>query len=258
MPLRGRGEPQERGNAAVPQIGIDELRASIAALEPLNDRGVGVGYDFSSPSTTVLVSFAAMGTYEPPPFDFFQITSGMPVKRLFVRDVQRIWYHRGVPGFGDSIEDVARALKEVLDAERAERVIVFGSSAGGYAALVFGTLLDAELVVAFAPQTMLDRDWLASIGDERWYRRLSRLDELGGPDARFVDLAVALPRERRGETPYEVHYPASHEGDEHHARHLEGVPGLRLCPHERRDHKFVRKLRDSGELEQVLRAAVGA
>jgi pimeloyl-ACP methyl ester carboxylesterase len=257
MSLGSRGELQEPGSEAAPQIGIDELQTSIAGLEPLNDRRVGVGYDFTSPSTTVLVSFAAMGTYEPPPFDFFQITSGLPAKRLFVRDVQRIWYHRGVPGFGDSIEDVARALEEILVAEGVGRVIVFGSSAGGYAALVFGTLLRADLVVAFAPQTMLDRDWLASIGDERWYRRLSRLDELGGPNARFLDLAVALPRERRGETTYEVHYPASHEGDEHHALRLEGVPGVRLCPHARSDHKFVRKLRDSGELEQVLRIAVG-
>jgi pimeloyl-ACP methyl ester carboxylesterase len=235
---------------------LDELRSAIVPLEPLTDREVGVGHEFSSPSSTVLVTFAAMGTYEPPPFDFVQITAGMPVKRLFVRDVQRIWYHRGVPGFGDSIEDAARSLKEMLAAQRVERVVVFGSSAGGYAALVFGTLLEADLVVAFAPQTMLDRDWLASIEDERWHRRLKRLDELGGPDQRYVDLSAALPRERRGDTPYEVHYPASHEADFHHALRLEKVPGLRLCPHERSDHKFVRKLRDSGELEQTLRAAI--
>jgi hypothetical protein len=236
---------------------FQDLLGAMAPIEPLSDANVGVGRDFAHPSKTMLVVFGAMGTTVPPPFDFFQITTGVPAKRLFVRDPLRIWYHRGVPQIGDSIPDAAASLKGIVTEEGAERVIAIGSSAGGTAALVFGTLLDADLVLCFAPQTLLDRDWLASIGDDRWNRRLRRLDELGGADPRYGDLREALLRDRTSETAYGVHYPASHAEDVHHAKRLEGVPGMELHPHEEHAHMFVRALQNSGELEHMIRAAIG-
>jgi len=117
-----------------PLEGIGDLGSLIAPIEPIDDPDVGIGRDFTSPSSTMLVIFAAMGTRPPPPFHFFQITTGMPAKRLFARDPTRVWYHRGVPGFGDSIDAVAGSLRKLIDEQRAERVIALGSSAGGYAA----------------------------------------------------------------------------------------------------------------------------
>jgi len=239
-----------------PLEGIGDLGSLIAPIEPIDDPDVGIGRDFTSPSSTMLVIFAAMGTRPPPPFHFFQITTGMPAKRLFARDPTRVWYHRGVPGFGDSIDAVAGSLQKLISEQHAERVIALGSSAGGYAALVFGTLLAADLVLCFAPQTMLDPAWLAEIGDDRWRRRLKVLGGLGGPDSRYVDVREAILRDRRVDTAYEVHYPASHDWDVHHARHLEGIPGLALHPHQEKEHQFVQALQRSGALGQMLRAAV--
>jgi pimeloyl-ACP methyl ester carboxylesterase len=257
MHTRDGGEPQEHADTATPLEGIGDLGPLIAPIEPIDDPRVGIGRDFGSESSTMLVIFAAMGTRPPPPFHFFQVTTGMPAKRLFARDPHRVWYHRGVPGFGDSIDEVATSLRGIVEEQGAERVIALGSSAGGFAALVFGTLLEADLVLCFAPQTVLDPDWLADIGDRRWNRRLRALDALGGPDTRYVDVREAIMRDRRADTAYEVHYPASHDWDVHHARHLEGIPGLELHAHQEKEHQFVQALNRSGELWQMLRAAVG-
>jgi pimeloyl-ACP methyl ester carboxylesterase len=229
----------------------------IVPLEPLRDMRLGVGRDFAHPSSTVLVAFSGFGRRGGTPFfEFAGVTHRLPVKRLFVRDLQRFWYQRGIAGFGGSIDEVAGSLRELLDHHGVERVIAMGHSAGGYAALLFGTLLEADVVLSFAPQTVLDRAWLHSIGDRRWDRFLDPLDRAGGPDQRYIDLSDALPREHSHDTLYHVHYNGSYEVDESHARHLEGVPGLELHAHAHQGHGVVRVLRGSGELERIIQAAI--
>ena len=73
---------------------------------------------------------------------------------------------------------------------------------------------------------------------------------------RYIDVRTAILRDRRANTAYEVHYPASHEWDVHHAEHLEGVPGLELHAHREKEHQFVQALQRSGELVRMVRAAI--
>ena len=40
----------------------------------------------------------------------------------------------------------------ILDEQDVERLVMIGSSAGGYAALAFGALLQADLVLSFSPR----------------------------------------------------------------------------------------------------------
>lgn len=234
---------------------MKRFAASMAPLEPLVDPRVGVGHELASPSRTMLIAFAAMSPLKPPPFHLFEATTGLPVKRLFVRDPARVWYQHGVPGFGDSIDEVAASLRAIIDEHEVDRLVTIGSSAGGYAALAFGSLLEADLVLSFSPQTILDRTWLAEVGDERWPGHFKNLAALGGPDARWIDLSDALPRERRDRTVYEVRYPTPHEEDARHAERLDGVPGLELIGYERGHHNFIRGLRDRGELSDIFSAA---
>ena len=227
----------------------------MVALEPLVDPQLAVGHELTSQSKTMLIAFAAMSPLKPPPFHLFEATTGLPVKRLFVRDPARVWYQHGVPGFGASIDEVAAALRAIIDEHGIERLVTIGSSAGGYAALAFGSLLEADLVLSFAPQTNLDRTWLDEIGDQRWPGNFRDLAALGGPDPRWIDLREALPRERRGRTVYEVRYPRPHEQDARHAERLDGLPGLQLIAHERGAHNFIQGLRNRGELREIFAAA---
>ena len=227
----------------------------MVALEPLVDPRLGVGHELTSPSRTMLLAIAAASHNRPPPFHFFEFTSGLPVKRLFVRDPDRVWCQHGVPGFGDTIDAVAGSLKMLLDEQDVERLVVIGSSAGGYAALAFGALLEADLVLSFAPQTILDRAWREEVGDLRWNGYFNTLDALGGPDPRWVDLRVALPRELHPRTVCELHYPALFEDDARHAERLAGVEGVKLVAHERGYHNFIQGLRNRGELTEIFRSA---
>jgi pimeloyl-ACP methyl ester carboxylesterase len=234
---------------------MDRLGSAMAALEPLVDARVGVGHDFSVASSTMVIACAAMSHLRPPPFHLFEATTGLDAKRLFVRDPNRVWFQHGVPGFGDSIDEVAACLKAIVEEQEVERLVVMGSSAGGFAALAFGAVLEADLVISFSPQTIIDRAWLDAAGDDRWRGHLNTLDKLGGPDPRWTDLCVALPRETRPGTVFEVHYPTQLEADRRHAERLAGLPSVTMLGHDQAAHNFIRGLRNRGELPEIFRAA---
>lgn len=72
---------------------------------------------------------------------------------IFVRDVYKSFCIHGINVNLDSIDKVATELMKLTEGKK---VITVGSSAGGYMALVFGLLLNASAVYAFAPQISLE------------------------------------------------------------------------------------------------------
>lgn len=191
-----------------------------------------------------------------PPFEFFSLTGGMPVKRLFVRDLRQAWYHRGISDHGSTIAEVADSLRALLARAEIDRLVVAGTSAGGYAALVFGTLLAADTVLCFAPQTVLDLEMLAAMDDHRWDDRLGRQLAAGAVDRRWTDLRHALPGARRADTEYRIYFAEEVRADRLHAERLADLEGVRLYRFGHAGHNIARSLRDAGALRRVLQRAV--
>jgi hypothetical protein len=183
-----------------------------------------------------------------PRFEFMRLTGETPVKKLFVRDPCQAWYHRGLPGYSETLEQTAAALAERT--RGAGRLVVTGNSAGGYAALLFGSLLDADAVICFAPQTTLELEALHALGDSRWDDHLRPLFDAGAMDRRWLDLR-ALPANPRAH----VYFDEDLEVDRLHAQRIEHLATL----HAERgvgDHNLVKVMRDRGELAEVLGAAL--
>jgi pimeloyl-ACP methyl ester carboxylesterase len=226
------------------RLGLEDPRAPLAS-------------DMDVDSGTLLLAFGGMaGKLDIPPFEFFSLTGEMPVKRLFVRDLRRAWYHRGVPRHGETIPAVAASLAALIERQSVERLVVVGTSAGGYAALLFGSMLGAETVLSFCPQTTLDRGQLAAIGDQRWDEQLGPIRAAGELDEEWADLRRRLPQLRRAETAYELYYDGSFELDRLQAEHLDGLPGVSLRPFDGGRHLVARAMRESGDLEWVLTRAL--
>jgi hypothetical protein len=204
-------------------------------------------------SPTMLVVFGGLNRQVGgvPPFEFMRLTGGVPVKRLFVRDPRQAWYHRGLPGVGDDLDAVAKHLASRPYGDY-ERLVLVGNSAGGYAALLFGSLLDADCVLSFAPQSTIDLRELHRLGDRRWDDNLEPLAARALLDPRFVDLTGLAHRDAR------VYYDADDALDRGHAERLldGGGPGLHGHPCEGGGHDLVRTLRDRGTLAGLLRSAL--
>ena len=70
-------------------------------------------------------------------------------RSIFVRDILKNFYVVGINKRYNSVERLYALLKEY---SKGYRVITVGSSAGGYASLLFGSLLKAEKVYSFSGQ----------------------------------------------------------------------------------------------------------
>ena len=74
---------------------------------------------------------------------------------LFVRDVLRSWYLRGIGDAGYTFQSVVDALRAEIDSVRPARLVTLGCSMGGYAAVRAGLALRADEVLAFGPQVIV-------------------------------------------------------------------------------------------------------
>lgn len=72
---------------------------------------------------------------------------------LFFRDQSKKWYIGGVPGIGKNITHTTAFLKKQI--ESYDNVIFMGVSAGGYASILYASILNIDATFAFIPQTDL-------------------------------------------------------------------------------------------------------
>ena len=85
-------------------------------------------------------------------FEWYGSRINIASKHIFIRDIKKQWYLSGINSEINSIEKMFNFLKK--ETEKYE-VITVGSSAGGFAAMLFGQLLNASKVISFNGQTQL-------------------------------------------------------------------------------------------------------
>ena len=218
--------------------------------------GAHVVFDLETRSPTLLVLFGGIaGGVSMPVFEFFRLTAGFPAKKVFLRDPRYGWYQLGIPGVGDSAGDVRAFLVAAIERASVERVVMAGASAGGFAALLFGSWCGADEVIAFSPQTFVDAENRGLTGDSRWPEQIDPLHEAIAGRSATLDLLDVLPQDA-GRTRYQIHVSSDDALDLLHAQRLAGRGGVEIHEHERGGHLLVKTLRDRGLLQPMLLKAL--
>lgn len=221
-------------------------------------RSPDVVVDLDGESTVLVVAFGSllgrMGGI--PHFEFMRIMSRMSVKSAFIRDTEARWYHGGVGGVGSTIDALADGLVDLTEIAEAERVVYVGASSGGYAAILFSSIVPADTALTFNPQTFLAPAQRAAAGDERWPEHTMQVGP--GLDTRYTDLGPILDeRCRPNATPrIEIHFSVTNPYDSAHAQHLAHSPCVRLVPYESGVHGLPGHLKQEGRLEAILSEAI--
>lgn len=213
--------------------------------------------DLRPGSDVVVIAFAGLAEEMGiPAFEFMSLLSDLEVQCVLVRDSRRIWYQRGVSGVGQSVDAVADHLAEQIAAIGPRRVVFIGSSAGGYAAILFSALVPAHKVIAFGPQTFIDPDLRATYGDTRWQPATTALREAGGPEPRYADLRILLDLSAGERPSIDVHYSDHADLDALHAEHLEGMPDVKLIAHPAPGHNVPAFLKRRKRLAALITASL--
>lgn len=118
----------------------------------------------------LIISFGSLGRRTAPQdykcnyndnkyFDFinFLPNNFKNVDLHFYADLDQCCYHKGLRGITNNVESTVEYLRQKIS-KRYKTVIFMGLSVGGYAALLFGSLLNINHVVVFYPTTQLTRN----------------------------------------------------------------------------------------------------
>ena len=83
-------------------------------------------------------------------FEWYQTRFAKAHKHIFLRDIFKQWYLKGINASINSPEKLSKFLQQ--ETKGYKHIITIGSSAGGYAAILYGSLIGAHEVFAFNPQ----------------------------------------------------------------------------------------------------------
>ena len=223
---------------------IDDIR-----LDPRKVPRRGLYLDLDHASPTLVIAFAGLKGFLGgfPAFEFRNTLSSVNVKSAFLRDHYAAWYHRGVLDVGPDIDAIVDLLRELRS--QADELVMIGNSAGGYAALLFGSLLGCE-AHAFSPQTFIDPEMIDAAGDRRWDPELEALVASGRFDRRYGDLAPVIAASNGT---FHVYHGVLHPDDVKHAQHIRELSNVTVHALPETDHRVVLKLRQTGWLQEFLR-----
>jgi len=113
--------------------------------------------DIKKNTDTLIVAFSghALQFGMIPVFEFYTfLHKHYPLyNKHFYIDRNLKHYHYGIQGISDSVESTVEYLKDKV--KDYKKVIFMGVSSGGYAAILFGSLVNVTSVISFIPQTIL-------------------------------------------------------------------------------------------------------
>jgi pimeloyl-ACP methyl ester carboxylesterase len=243
--------------------GVPELTNEALEFARWNPE-VGCLIDRVYPGRPLIVCFSFVDWHNLPIFDFFGRTKklekrfGITMNRVLVRDPKNAWYHRGVPGLGTHVDEVTGTLRSLIRSIRPGRLITIGQSMGGYAAIMFGILLNADRIVSFGPLSHLDAREAVRYGDLRFLSVMELL-QLDPPKSAYLDLpklAGALDYQGSLHVVYGTH-PGNDDGvsgnlDAMHAFRLAKLPHVMLHPYPESEHRIGEWLTRHQQMDDLL------
>jgi len=200
-------------------------------------------------SKTLVVSFGGCITKPKGyvPFEFLNfLNKNFPeIDCGFYVDLNKSWYSKGIAGISEDVPSTVAYLEEKVKGY--DKVIFLGVSAGGYASLLFSSLVKGVThSIAFDPQTDVEDCGKNDVIAERHAHGLANLDK------RYGDIIPHLS----DTVEYNVYARFTYRGDGnwiHRGYHSERLIDLKkknIFVH--RIKKDITGLRDSGELLDII------
>tara|TARA_B110000305_G_C19465899_1_gene658011 strand:- start:1340 stop:2716 length:1377 start_codon:yes stop_codon:yes gene_type:complete len=206
-------------------------------------------------SDVLLIPFAGMGWKNSiPTFIFYNfLNQYKSIDKLFIRDINCRYYMTGLKNSTLSFEETIELIKSYCTKKKYRKIIGLGCSAGGFAAILYGQLLNFTKVLAFAPQTVINRKkdeliediynapktckWLQTKSNEPLYQK-------------SLDLNNFSPFDK---CPIDIHYSVNGNNgiDKKHALYIE-CEGCKIIEHPGNDHMIALTLRNNGKLKNII------
>ncbi len=243
------------------------LAAELRALPPLDNAAVAQAQgdfliDACVPGAPLLITFAFVDWAKTAEFYLFgrskklEVLGGKPVNRILLRDRRNLWYMQGVEGLGANVAEVAKKLQLLVAAMQPSALWCVGESMGGYAAVLYGLLLQAERIVAFGALSTFNAAFAEQYGDRRW---LGTMKNMNPALVEASDLpALARRQQYRGRlhlvqgTFAGKNAPDAVNLDVMHSRRFADLRCVRYHDYPQADHAVTHWLNARGQFDAIL------
>jgi hypothetical protein len=204
--------------------------------------------DIRNRNWPLVISFASLGDK----FQFRGLFQDLQVNCIYFRDLKHNWYLNGVPGAGASVSEISNFLSNQMQLHAFTRVISIGASAGGFAALLFGSLMRVDQILAFSPQTFVDKMHRTFYYDYRWRDRVKQIYDGEKSNREFLDVKPFI---KCFPNRVDLFYDNSHRLDGIHCRRLkfENINHLKFPD---AGHNLIKELKQSGKLHRYINDAL--
>ena len=224
--------------------------------EEIENTKTGKLEDFNG-NKNLLVSFGGMMQgLGIPVFEFFNSISDIPCDKIFLRDFHQAWYQKGVDDELDHIEKIIEYLKQIISQNEYKKVCFLGNSMGGYGAILFGNILQVDRVLAFAPQSFINRWHRLINGDRRCQEQAENMYSFKNKRVDFFDLKKYLKNNPPNKTILDIFYSPNHVLDKKHAERLKKIKNVVLHPIQKGGHEVVKTVRNNGQLKAIIKSTL--
>lgn len=174
------------------------------------------------------------------------LTKNIDCHLLFLKDYKRSWYQYGVEELNsNTVDDFVISIQEIIQDINYSKIITLGTSMGGFASLLFGSLLKANSIIAFSPQTFIDRTNRKKYKDFRWFQYIKPLNDTH-PDKKYFDLIDS----DFSNSVVDIIYGIDEILDKIHAERM-NHKNINLISFEGK-HDVIKNLRDNGILLEII------
>jgi len=170
------------------------------------------------------------------PFEFLNYLSSLYVDicdLYFFIDKNQCWYHKGIQGITNNIDETILYINNIIKNGNYERVLFMGVSSGGYGAILFGSLCNnVNNVISFIPQTILKNPI----------------------NSNYSNLTTVINKN----TSYLIYGDESvkNDNDNHHILHCKNLEHYSNVKIIKGENCELKKLRDSGYIKTLIDAIV--
>ena len=210
-------------------------------------------YKEISGNQNLLVSFGGINNgLGVPVFEFFNLIKDLRTDKLFMRDLNQGWYHKGIGENIPDIEALSQFLCKEIEDGNFKNVVFIGNSMGGYIAMLLGTLLKVDYILVFAPQSYIDPLNRLLTLDFRWSEQVRKVYKSEQSIKKYFDIKKLLKSQLNSKSKIDIYYSKSHRLDCIHAERLRNIENIELHPCRKGGHAVVKALRDSGDLLEIV------
>lgn len=186
-----------------------------------------------------------------PPFEFYNSSKILDENKIFIRDFSQCWYQNGLPGISEDIRSTAMHIESLIEEVKPQKIFLVGNSMGGYAAILFSSLIRQGEAIAFAPQTFISPILRFIHNDFRWKKQIFGTYRKSIFKNKIWNLKPLLLRSKPKQK-ITIFVSEDNKLDCIHALRLKNVPNVNVCQIKGGGHGVVKVLRDKGELAAIM------